>query len=214
MIEITPAILEPEFDSLLKCLDKFLEFGDIDIDICGKDFAGNETPGVERLLTAEKISAYDEIGFHFMVNDAQNQLDLLLNSYLAQKRLRIYIHQNEGFLANLNSKLPQNWKLGVYILREEDLESLDYYSSFDEVQLMTVTIGFQGGGFDAKVLEKVDRLRSLGYNGKVSVDGGVDLDTAKLLRSHRIDRVSVGSYFKKAKDPDLAYDELYQALNE
>jgi pentose-5-phosphate-3-epimerase len=149
-----------------------------------------------------------------MVDDAQNQLNSLLNSSLTQKKIEIYLHQNEGFLATLSSKLPLNWKIGVYVLKDEELNDLNFYNNFDEVLFMTVSIGFQGGEFDTRVLSKVDRLRSLGYNGKVSVDGGVNLETAKLLRGHNIDRVSVGNYFKKSRNVEYDYEELYQALNE
>ena len=78
---------------------------------------------------------------------------------------------------------------------------------------MTVEIGSQGGKFQEEVMEKIDELRSLGYSGVVSVDGGVNLNTAKFIKNHNINRVSVGSYFSKSNDIKLARMKLELALN-
>jgi pentose-5-phosphate-3-epimerase len=53
----------------------------------------------------------------------------------------------------------------------------------------------------------------LGYTGRISIDGGVNLTSAEEIKYWEIDRVSVGSFFQKSKDAQLAYMKLQLALN-
>lgn len=213
MIQITPAILTNNLSLMQQYLVSFLTLGNIDIDVIQKDYINNETITIDELLENDTLYSYEDIGWHLMVNYPENQVVILLNSHYSKKRCRIYAQQEVELKAYLNLKFPEGWNRCVCLEVRSPLRELEFYNQFDEVQFMSVEIGVQGNKFDPSVLSKVDTLRKMGYNGIVSLDGGINLSTAKLLLNHRIDRVSVGSYLSNADDKNLAYNELKKILN-
>ena len=213
MIKIIPAILERDIDNFIKQVKLFTNFGDIDIDIAENSFAGNETIGLSEIIDRDIKINNKSIGFHLMVNNPKNQVQMLLNSKYKEKSVNIFIHQESNGIEGIISSLPSNWGLHICVKNESELKDLDFYEMYDGIQIMTVSIGNQGGMFDKDSLKKVDRLRALGYNKKITIDGGVNLETSNLIKQHKVNRVSVGSYFKNAKNISNAFKELDFALN-
>ena len=78
---------------------------------------------------------------------------------------------------------------------------------------MSIEIGFQGNRFNKKVIKRVEQLREIGYHKKISLDGGVNLKTANLIKGLKIDRVSVGSFFVRSKNIIKDKLKLEKALN-
>lgn len=213
MIQITPAILTNDINKFNEYLNKFLKVGDIDIDIIEKDFVDNETVEIESIINNDTLLDYQNIGWHLMVNDPENKAKMLLNSHFKDKECRIYAQQEVALKSYLELKLPNNWSKCICLQIETKLESIEFYNNFDEVQFMSVKIGNQGNKFNSEALSKVDTLRQMGYNGNVSLDGGINLETAQYIAEHDIDRVSVGSFFSKALDKEEAYRQLNEILN-
>lgn len=210
MIDIYPAILTKDKAVFSNSLNMFLNYGNIDIDIIEKPFADNDTLSVDEVLSFNELGKIKDLGFHLMVSDPEVFVKKILES--RDNSFRVYVHQ-ESIKDSFQYLKSRNFFLGVAIKLESELRELSFYENFDEVQIMSVSIGFQGGKFDNKSLEKVDRLRALGYNGRVSLDGGINLSTAKALRGHSVDRVSVGSFFQEATDFESSYKSLDEALN-
>lgn len=210
MIDIYPAILTNDRDEFLKCVNMFLKYGNIDIDIIEKPFSDNETLGIEEVLSFEELGGIINPGFHLMVDNPESMTEKIISSNL--NSFRIFVHQ-EGVDNSLKYMKSRDFFLGIAIKLDSELRDLEFYQNFDEVQIMSVELGFQGGGFQEKSLEKVDRLRGLGYNGRVSLDGGINPSTAKALRGHLVDRVSVGSFFQNSSDFESSYKTLNEALN-
>jgi pentose-5-phosphate-3-epimerase len=212
MIKITPAILESSLDAFESQLSKFSTYGSVDIDIIDDDFAESRTVGIETILINPTVNNIKDLGIHLMVNNIQVYLDKIAE-FMKEKKLRVYIHQEVLEEGRGSISIPQEWSIGVVLNVDSKLFKKDYYLQFDEVQLMTVRTGFQGGEFQSRSLEKVERLRSMGYNGIVSIDGGVGIGTADMIRKYPIDRVSVGSYFSKYDDFQRRLQDLNTALN-
>jgi len=212
MIEVVPAILTDNIEDFKTFLDDYKIFDKVDIDFIRKPYLENETVYLSNVL--KTLESFDNnFGFHLMVLDPEFEVHMLLNSEFQSKPARIYAQQEANLKTYLNLKFPDNWEKNISVEADSELLSLDFYLQFDEVQFMTVKIGSQGNPFQEEVLKKVDRLREMGYNGKVSIDGGVNLKTSGLIRKHKLDRVSVGSYFVKTVDDEKALKLLSDALN-
>lgn len=70
----------------------------------------------------------------------------------------------------------------------------EFKDVIDSVQFMGIErIGFQGQPFDEKVVERVKKSKELYPDLPVSVDGGVNADTAQLLTDAGVDRLIIGS---------------------
>lgn len=220
MIEITPAILTDNLESFEMQISELFVFSKVDIDICREDFVNSKTLQISEI--AKYIQEYKDVnfGFHLMVANPMEDLSLLTELGFATRELRIYIHQE--IFDDSNSDLqefrtfhwPATWTKGVCLKIETELNDADFYEEFEEIQLMTVEIGKQGGSFNEEVLEtKVKRIKELGYSGTISIDGNVNLETADIIKQYPIDRVSVGSYFSSTSEDVRALKQLDQKLN-
>ena len=88
----------------------------------------------------------------------------------------------------------------------------DIAADVDLVLLMSVNPGFGGQQFIPHTVEKVRRLRELldrtGSRALIEVDGGVNLETGRMLRETGADVLVAGSYIFAAPDPAKACEEL------
>jgi ribulose-phosphate 3-epimerase len=73
------------------------------------------------------------------------------------------------------------------------------------VLLMSVKPGFGGQKFIQNTLKKVEQLKEMrnrmGLNTIIEIDGGVNLETGKLLSDAGADALVAGSAVFKAEDP-------------
>lgn len=213
MIKITPAILTSDLDEFVTKFNEYIElFGLLDIDIAEESFAENNTISLIDVIDSGILSETLDIGIHLMVSDPINKLKYMVDNGLKDfSNLRIYVHQ-ESELSKLD-EYTKYFKIGVVVKRESTLKDLSFYERFGEVQLMTIDIGKQGNSFYNDSLKRVKQLRDLGFRGDISLDGGVNLDTASLIRDVNPDRVSVGSYFQNSSDLVSDFNKLDNILN-
>jgi len=214
MIEISPAILTNELSTLEKLIAEYADAGikSIDIDIAERPFVEHETLTLDEVLAKTEYPQIN-FGWHLMLARPGKEVEQITKFYRGSPhQFRIYVHQEAdiGFLKTLDLFALN---IGITLKEQTALRGLDFYQQFPEVQLMTVEIGFQGGKFDSEAIQKVEDLRAMGYTGKISLDGAVNLQTAKHLREYDINRVSVGSYFQKSENLDLDWQKLNLALN-
>jgi pentose-5-phosphate-3-epimerase len=207
MIEICPAILtndQAEFTRELNDYSKLFSVIDIDINNPGDNFSGLNTVTTE--FVANQIKDYSNIRFniHLMVQNPSIEIEKFNNKL----HLTFFIHQE----ANINKLVGQD-KMNLAIQVQSKAKSIDFYKQFNEIQLMTVQIGYQGSKFQPSVLGRVEWLRNEGYIGRISLDGAVDLQTAESIKNYDVNRVSVGSYFSKSTDLELDKQKLELALN-
>ncbi|HEY9585839.1 MAG TPA: hypothetical protein VJJ02_04600 [Candidatus Paceibacterota bacterium] len=104
-------------------------------------------------------------------------------------------------------------EVGIAISPDTLLEELlPYIPRIEFVQCMGIAkIGYQGEPFDERVLEQVNQLRVKHPNLTISVDGGVNLETAPLLKAAGANRLVAGSAVFGASDIAMAIRELKNA---
>lgn len=71
----------------------------------------------------------------------------------------------------------------------------------DMVLVMTVEPGFGGQRFMAGQIDKVRRLREMGYTGHIQADGGVSLENLPLLRQAGLDVAVLGTALYRSDHP-------------
>ena len=85
----------------------------------------------------------------------------------------------------------------------------------DEVMIMAVTPGAAAQPFNKDVLTKIAALaatrKKYGLKYKISVDGGINPDTAKLCWDAGADLLVSGSYLETAPDFPLAVQGLLRS---
>ncbi len=88
-------------------------------------------------------------------------------------------------------------------------EVLTHISKIDFVQCMGIAkIGYQGEALDERVLEMINAIRIASPNMPISVDGGVNFDSAPLLKAAGATRLVSGSVVFNAEDMGEAIEIL------
>lgn len=210
-MQITPAILTDDL-SVFKSLVTELEFAhSIDIDIIRPPFVENHTLQLSDIFSLVNPQS-QSVGIHLMVADPKTDLEMLKNLDASNLNLRIYLHQESDldFLSNFH--WPQDWLKGITIKLESELKETEFYNNFDEVQFMSIETGKQGNPFNNQVIDKIEKLTASGYFGKISIDGGINLETIGYLKGFPVDRVSVGSFLQKSQNIKESYRMLEKVL--
>ncbi|MFT4542693.1 MAG: ribulose-phosphate 3-epimerase [Planctomycetota bacterium] len=92
-------------------------------------------------------------------------------------------------------------KVGVALNPDTPLEAItDYLDEIDLVLVMSVFPGFGGQSFMPEVLDKTRRLREMGYQGHIEMDGGLNLETLPLCTAAGADALVAGSAIFGADD--------------
>jgi ribulose-phosphate 3-epimerase len=206
-MQLTPAILVNNIEQFKQMIDLYKQSDSIDIDICRTPFTKADTLQLNQI---SKFLDFDmrSIGLHLMVEDPVTDLELL--KQFSNYQIRVYLHQESDLGCLKNFEWPSFWHKCLAVKMETELLTLEYYKDFTEVQLMSVEIGSQGGEFNPLVIEKVNKLKSLGYAGRISLDGGINERTILQVKNLGIDRLSIGSFFQKSQN----FKESFRILTE
>lgn len=82
-----------------------------------------------------------------------------------------------------------------------------YLDLFSEFLVLAVHPGPAGQSFNSLVLEKIKFLKQKNVR-MIEVDGGMNLDTAKLVKEVGADMIASGAYIFGSADREKAYEEL------
>jgi ribulose-phosphate 3-epimerase len=208
-MEIIPAILPKDFAELEEkielvagvLLDR-VSAPIIQIDICD----GKLTPkpgwpykkhdnNFEAILSEERgLPHWEDVDFEMdlMIADPELELDKWIAS--GAKRLIIHFESTKN-MDRIIGELQGLVEIGIAINVDTPVDDIaPFIHDIDVVQCMGINkIGFQGQPFDVRVVEKVRELKERFPERAVSVDGGVNMETAVLLRDVGADRLIVGS---------------------
>jgi ribulose-phosphate 3-epimerase len=212
-IQICPAILtssEDEFKRELEVYSKLFEVIDIDINLEGDKFYGQVTVGTD--FVAKEIQKFDvKFNIHLMVSNPLREIEKFSKEQIMAKNISFFIHQESNINKLIDRVEELNLKLAVKAGSEP--REIEFYKKFPEIQLMTIETGKQGNKFKPEILSRAEWLRTNGYEGNISIDGSVNLESARIIRQHKIDRVSAGSYFSRSENVSDSKMKLALALN-
>jgi len=166
---------------------------------------------------------WDSLGFEIdlMVKNPENiWFDWII---AGAKRIVFHYESTENisnFLKNVKTKLvPKESALYVEVglalnIATSNKDIYPLLEDVDFVQFMGIDkIGFQGQSFDQKVIEKIKDLRGHDHGVIISVDGGVNLDTAPALLEAGADRLVSGSAIFESEDIKEAILEFQNISN-
>jgi ribulose-phosphate 3-epimerase len=149
----------------------------------------------------EGMPFWEDIDFELdlMVVDAVENFDIYTK--LGPKRMIFHLEavgdltEFKNFLEGIDNYIRDTIDFGVAISPNMDTSQvLPLVNSVDFVQVMGVDHeGLQGEDFDPKCLEHIKILKEKFPDLIISVDGGVNLETAKVLIDNGVDRLVAGS---------------------
>lgn len=210
-MQVIPAINAPDFETAKKLITIASGFSDwVHIDVGDGAFSSIKTwdkPEEFRIMNQEL--GIREMEAHLMVVDPLNCAEAWLLAGV--ERLIIHLEtvneQQVGRLLDLCKKY--NADLMLSIAPEIPVEKFwPYIDRVSYFQILAVDPGRAGQGFQPIVLEKIKLLRQKAPNAKIEVDGGINLETAKVIKEAGADIIVSASYIFDSSDPEIAYRKL------
>ncbi|MDO8604815.1 MAG: hypothetical protein Q7K40_05500 [bacterium] len=210
MIEIIPAIIPKDYEYLDEMMSLFVGVVPmVQLDIMDGKFVPVRTWPYPRDAHFEKISTEEEgmprwEEINFEVDLMIENPELVVSKWVSAGASRVIVHvESMNDFEIIRGAIPQGLiELGLAINTTTPLSALEpYFDRIDFVQCMGIErIGFQGEAFDERVLEKVRALRARTPQMPISIDGSVNMDTARGLVDAGATRLVAGSAILEADD--------------
>ena len=202
---ISPSLLSANFANLERDFE-MLNSSDADwvhIDIMDGVFVPNISFGFPVLKYVAKLSQ-KPLDVHLMIVQPDKFVSEVrdLGTYMMNVHFEASTHLHRTIQqikqAGMKAAVTLNPATPVCMLE-------DILPELDMVLLMSVNPGFGGQKFIQNTLKKVGQLKEMrnrmGLNTIIEIDGGVNLETGKLLSDAGADALVAGSAVFKAEDP-------------
>lgn len=215
---IIPAVLPKDWQEIEEKISLVKNYcKEVQIDICDGRFVPNITwPYGKRddiftsILNEERgMPFWQDINYEFdlMINNPEKEVE----KWLRAGGSRIIIHaEAKGNIDEAMQILKDKAEIGLALNIDTDLDLIaKYKDQINFVQLMGIDkIGFQGQGFDERVIKRVRLVRERFGDLSISVDGGINIDNARALKEAGANRLTVGSAIFESEDIAKTVKEL------
>jgi ribulose-phosphate 3-epimerase len=209
---VSPSILAADFNNLeeemKKVNDSSCEW--VHLDVMDGKFVPNTT--FDEQLVKELRSISNKVfDVHLMI---EKPVEQVMKYYEAgADYVTFHFEACENIKEVLETLKKQNLKVGLSIKPATSVTVLDEFLPYlDLILVMSVEPGKGGQKFMDSCLDKIDYLvkkrSENNYSYLVEVDGGINLDTAKLVKKVGCDAVVAGTYLFKNENFIKATKEL------
>lgn len=174
-IRIAPSLLASDFSSLRDEIASVEQAGCdlLHLDVMDGHFVPNLTFG-PCVVEAIKRCARKPLDTHLMIADPWKYADAFLDAGSAWLTFHVEVAGQGDALELLKRIRARGCKAGLSLQPDTPVESLQpFLRELDLVLVMSVVAGFGGQKFRASVLPKVKALRDMGFEGEISMDGGI-----------------------------------------
>ncbi len=228
MINIIPAVLPKNYEDMKNKISHVRGIVPVvQIDLCDGAFVPSRTwpfttGGLEDenflkiINEQEGMPFWEDIEFELdmMVMDAVSNFDIYTK--LGPKRIIFHIEavgsldEFKDFLEGMDVYIRDAIEIGIAINTTTSVEKIfPLINLVDFVQCMGIDkIGYQGEGFDERVLEQIKKIKEKYPDLIISVDGGVSYETVEELAIAGAERLIAGSVIFKSDDIRETISEL------
>ncbi|MFZ2303883.1 MAG: hypothetical protein WAV98_03800 [Minisyncoccia bacterium] len=218
MIEIIPAIMPKDYEHLDEMVNLFVGVVPmVQLDIMDGKFVPERTwpypkdAHFDAIVSEEEgMPRWEDINFEvdLMVRDPE----LAVPKWVSAGARRIIVHvESMVDFEKIRASVPVGLiELGLAINTTTPLSAIEpYLDKVDFVQCMGIArIGFQGESFDERVLNHMRALRASHPEMPISIDGSVNIVTARTLVDAGATRLVAGSAILEADDFTQAIAEM------
>lgn len=175
-------------------------------DVMDGDFVENITFG-SSVLRAVKPYTNAFIDVHLMVRYPKRQAELFAEAGADN----ITFHFESSCKPREMIRMIHSYgiRAGVAIKPHTNISTLlPYLETADMVLIMTVEPGYGGQGFIPATLDKISEIRRKAPHLDIEVDGGINPETAALVREAGANVLVAGTYLFRAEDMSAAVRSL------
>jgi len=211
-IKVAPSILSADFSCLEREIKSVEAAGAdlIHVDVMDGHFVPNITIGPVVVKYIGRVTKLP-LDVHLMIENPVKYVD----AFLAAGSDMITVHIETISLARLKQLAAalkkKKIKLGISLNPATPLSKIKKTLKIvDFVLVMSVNPGFGGQAFIAGVVPKVRQLRAI-YDGDISVDGGINDKTAKMVIKAGANILAAGSYIFSSRNRRKAIEKIRRA---
>lgn len=208
-IKIAPSVLSADFSKLASELKKVKQAGAdlIHVDVMDGHFVPNITVGpvvVKYLRRATSLP----LDVHLMIENPAKYVDDFVKAGSDMITVHIEALSLKELAAIAKKLKAKGVKLGISLNPGTPLAKIKKTLPLvDFVLVMSVNPGFSGQAFIPGAINKIRQLREI-FKKDISVDGGINNLTAKLVKDAGANILAAGSYIFGAKNTKEAIDSL------
>ncbi len=211
---VSPSLLSADFGNLKRDIEMIngSEADMLHIDVMDGVFVPNISFGFPVMKYIQKVSK-KPLDVHLMIVEPQKFVSEVRDcgAEIMNVHYETCVHLNRTVQqikdAGMKAGVTLNPATPVCMLR-------DIVADLDLVLLMSVNPGFGGQKFIPGTLRKLEELRRLiketGSGAVIEIDGGVNMETGRLLKDGGADILVAGNYIFSSPDPLAAIHGLKQ----
>ena len=198
---VSPSILAADFNNIdqeiKKINDSICEF--VHLDVMDGIFVPNTTFD-EKLVKELRSKTSKVFDVHLMIENPQLVLDKYYEA--GADYVTFHLEACPNCLDIIKEYKAKNKKIGLSIKPNTSVLELDKYLEYlDLILVMSVEPGFGGQKFMDSSLDKIKYLKNKkqenNYQYIIEVDGGINKDTAQLVKKVGCEAVVAGTYLFK-----------------
>ena len=219
-MQVIPVINCSSFECVKKRLAQIGEIGSewIHIDISDGKFAPAETWNKQEEFSKLLATTYNlqpniqpNIEIHLMVQNPETVVESWLQ--VGVKRIIVHLESFRDREEKLSSifEMCAGRDAEVMLAINPETPAEEFFPYLDSllfVQILAVSPGPAGQKFNESVIQKIEVLRERAPDVAIEVDGGMNPETARLVRSAGADIIASGSYIFDSEKPAAAYETL------
>lgn len=209
---VSVSVLSADFLNLKSELDRIKTSGAdmIHFDVMDGIFVNNISFGFPVLKTVNQYSDM-HLDVHLMITDPLKYIDKCAEN--GADTITFHLESSSNTDETINKIRKVNAKVGLSVKPGTPFQDvIPYLDKIDMLLIMTVEPGFGGQSFIAEMTDKIKQAKQYtdenNLNVMIQVDGGINAETADIVRKAGADIIVAGSYIFKSSDMKQAVASL------
>lgn len=209
---IAPSILSADFSHLADEIREVDRAGSdlIHVDVMDGHFVSNLTIGPPVIKWIRKTTRLP-LDVHLMIEEPIHFLEAFHK--VGADWITIHVEACNDVAGTIQKIRSLGAQAGISLKPKTNVATLDpYLKMVDLILVMTVEPGFGGQEFMPEMLEKIRALRPR-FNGLISVDGGINLETGRQAAQEGADVFVAGSAIFRESNRKRFIDKLRRVIS-